>query len=620
MITSLQIQGLAIIESLHIDFSPGFNVITGETGAGKSILIRALNFLIGTKASSEAVRKGFDSATVIGEFYLSEEHQAISVLRDLSIPFEIENGKVSLLVRRVLNVSGRSSAWINDTSVSLQGIRDVGMSLIDVFGQHENQKLLNPKWHLKYVDSFLEKKELKDEYRVLYQQAHEKLSEIEHTVSEFLTHQKDQDYIRFRLEELKDFAPEKADYEECLQISKTSGSGTKIKESLSKAVECLENEESGSLSSRLWETAKVLSHSVLEESLPTEIPALRTEAQELAEKVETLSFSLTKLLGSVDIDEEALERAEKRVFGYQSLLRKHGAKEIEDLLLEMQRLQTLSSSLEAVSLTLLKELKELEKMTDALKTLALGLSKARMKAALFIKRSVERELSDLSMNGARFDTHFNEIAKNTKDIPFEHFDAALKEVWEEASSRLAGLSAEGQEEGEFLLASNPGESTLPLARIASGGELSRIMLALKKAIATDAQTCVLVFDEIDTGISGRIADVVGQKMQELSDGFQVICISHLPQVAVYADTHFLVKKEEKGEKAKRTESSIIRLSPDDSAREIARLLSGENVSKLSLANAEHLISQAKERKGKNSKSSKPKTATKKKTKETRVPS
>lgn len=598
MITTLKIQGLAIIESLHIDFSTGFNVITGETGAGKSILIRALNFLIGTKTSSEAVRKGSETATVIGEFILPENHQAVKILEELSIPFDIEAGKASVLIRRVLSVTGRSSAWINDTAVSNQGLREVGATLVDVFGQHENQKLLNPKWHLKYIDTFLADKEIKESYQSVFKEAQSKVVAIRETVEGFLKHQHDQDYIQFRLEELKEFDPSLEDYTTTLNLSKTAGSQTKTKEIFGRAVQCLETEESDSVGKRLWELGKVLSHPQLQESHP-EMAALVANIEELAEKVDGLNFTVTKLLSSVDIDEESLEAAEKRVFGYQSLFRKHQVKDADALLAEMQRLETLSSSLDAISGALSQDLQSLESLVSNLKTLALGLSKARMKAALFIKKSVEKELAELSMTGATFDTKWQPVAKDLKEIAFESLNKELIPLWKKSQADLSALSNEGAEEGEFLLASNPGEATLPLARIASGGELSRIMLALKKAIATDAQTCVLVFDEIDTGISGRIADVVGQKMQELANGFQVICISHLPQVAVYADAHFLVKKIGKGDKEhQRTESTIVRMSVEESAKEIARLLSGENLSKTSLANAKHLMEMAKERKGK----------------------
>lgn len=596
MITSLKIQGLAIIHSLHIDFSPGFNVITGETGAGKSILIRALNFLMGTKTSSEAVRKGNESATVMGEFFLSENHQAIRLLKDLEIPFDVENGKVSLLIRRILSAQGRTTAWINDTAVSSQGLREIGATLVDVFGQHENQKLLNPKCHVKYVDAFVERKNLKSAYQKTYSLAQEQLKKITDQVEGFLKNQKDRDYVQFRLQELKEFEPTLSDYQESILLSKTAGSQTKIKELLTRAMACLEDDETDSVGKRLWEVAKVLSHANIVEN-SEQAPALVAQAEELAEKIDALSFSITKLFSSVDVDEESLEKAEKRVFGYQSLFRKHGVKDPEGLLTEMARLGALCSTLEEMSLVLSAELKELETLASELKTVSLGLSKERLKASLQIKKSVEKELSDLSMKGATFDTQWQPVRRTLGTLSLESFDPQLVRAWDKSREILSEVGAEGAEEGEFLLASNPGEAVLPLARIASGGELSRIMLALKKAIATDAQTCVLVFDEIDSGISGRIADVVGQKMQELSNTFQVICISHLPQVAVYADAHFLVRKIGKNEKeTQRTESTIIRMSAEDSAREIARLLSGENLSKTSLANAEHLMAQAKQRK------------------------
>ncbi len=214
---------------------------------------------------------------------------------------------------------------------------------------------------------------------------------------------------------------------------------------------------------------------------------------------------------------------------------------------------------------------ELGKKAISLRVAATQLTRAREKSALAIKKKAEAELEELAMKGAKLDVEFLPVRRPPTVLDFGGFEEKLTELWNQASETIFEVGPEGAERSRFLLAANKGEALLPLAKIASGGEMSRIMLALKKALVADAETCVLVFDEIDSGISGRVADTVGKKMQELSDTFQVLCISHLPQVAVYADAHFLVSKLGKKE---RTESTIVRLTKEESAKEIARLLSG----------------------------------------------
>jgi DNA repair protein RecN (Recombination protein N) len=265
-----------------------------------------------------------------------------------------------------------------------------------------------------------------------------------------------------------------------------------------------------------------------------------------------------------------------------------GVKEIEPLIAERDRLEKDLKSLESVEETLSDQLKSLSETAAALKKEAGVLDAARKKMFSAVKQSVEKELAELAMPGARFHAEWRPASRTLAPLELETFPK-LAQHWEKVRGVLAGVSERGMETPEFLLASNPGEAILPLVRIASGGELSRIMLALKKALAADAETCVLVFDEIDSGISGRVADVVGKKMRELSQNFQVICISHLPQVAVYSDAHFLV---EKGGKNERTETNIVRLSEEESAEEIARLLSGAKVTAASLTNAKTLIATA----------------------------
>lgn len=589
MITKLEISGLAIIDSLSIDFSSGFNVITGETGAGKSILIRALNFLTGAKASKEQVRQGVEVAKVLGEFLIPRDHVARQALEQFGIPFEEEGEDIALLIRRNLNANGRAQSWINDTLVTSQVLREVGGSLVDVFGQHENQRLLKSTEHLSYLDLFLADKTAILDVQDKSKKSAELVGRLKEALSSYASKTRDKDYLEFRLSELKKFEPSIEDYTKVEMQVRSSDKVVQAREVFSKAIQCLEGED-GNLSGRLKECARVLEKAgakgefQLESSIET--------ARRLASEVEDLSFSLEKTFQEYDIDESELEEAQKRLYGYQDLMRKHSTREVSLLVAEKEKLESELESIESFESNLKKWLSELDKLSEDFEKASVQLTKLREKTGANIKKRVEAELQELSMKGARFDVVFEKLAHPVESLDFSPFAPELVGLWEKCKTRLEKLSSHGAEKVEFLLASNPGESMLPLNRIASGGELSRIMLALKKTLAVDAETCVLVFDEIDTGISGRVADVVGLKMKELSLAFQVICISHLSQVAVFADTHYLVQKV--GKKS-RTETEIILLSKEESAKEIARLISGAEVSKSSLVHAKDLIVAAQSR-------------------------
>jgi DNA repair protein RecN (Recombination protein N) len=592
VITQLNIQGLAIIESLSIEFSPGFNVITGETGAGKSILIKALNFLLGGKPGSDALRQGSPQATVSGEFALPKGHPALVLAENLGIPVEENAGKYTLIVRRQLTAKGRSQSWVNDVGVTTQPLKELGSTLVDVFGQHENQRLMEPARHVDYVDAFLGDSSPLPRVARLGEECGRLVHELGELVANLQAGLRSQDYLAFRLEEFEKFDPSEEDYQKIHEFCLTAEHMAETKDLLSRAARCLEGGEGteGGVGQALWEASRLLGQVPQEESTPSLLKDLGERASRLAGELDDLSFELGRHVASLDFDESELEAAQARIFGYQDLFRKHSVREIAELVGEGDRLKGEMNFLTKATENLERLVSDLERKGEEWRQASQALTKARAKAVKVIKKSVESELGELAMAGSRFEAEFTAIKRSPPSLDFALFGEGISQRWAKLSEGLQTISEQGAERVQFLLASNPGEPILPLAHIASGGELSRIMLALKKALVADADTCVLVFDEIDSGISGRVADVVGKKMQELSDDFQVLCISHLPQVAVYADTHFLVRKEGRGN---RTESSIVRLSREESAREIARLLSGAELSTPSLANAKSLIDRAR---------------------------
>ncbi len=582
MITQLSIQGLAIIDTLDIGFAPGFNVITGETGAGKSILIRALGFLTGAKASADAVRSGWESATVAGEFIVPKNHPSLTQMAELGLPVE-DGDLVTLLLRRQIHKTGRSHAWINDVPVATTSLKSLGTLLVDVFAQHENQRLLNPNAHIEYVDSFLDQPALRENVRELGKRAWEQVSALSAQLLALEDGRKQSDYLTFRYQELEKFSPSPEDYAEVRAYCDQAETARKSRDPVAAALALLEGQDDRVSPLDVGrELVKALGASSALESY-------KERAAGCLRELDDLSYELGKLLSTMEFDETRLEESTQRLFGYQELFRKHAAKDIEGLVGQTEALKAQLAAIHSASDRLEDGLDTLLKTAKALKQACEKLTIARLQAAQTIKSEVERELHELQMPGSVFQAEFAPTARPLPDLAFEGLDPALSKKWASVRALAEGLSDHGAERAQFFLSANPGEPPMPLSKTASGGELSRIMLALKKALAADAETCVLVFDEIDSGISGRVADVVGRKMKELCASFQVICISHLPQVAVYADLHLLVAKTGKSD---RTQSSIVPLSKEESAREIARLISGKEVSSSSLAHAKSLIAAA----------------------------
>jgi DNA repair protein RecN (Recombination protein N) len=596
MLTHLSIQGLAIIDSLSISFSPGFNVITGETGAGKSILIKALNLLMGAKASPDTIRKGNEQATVVGEFSVPTDHPALIALENLGIPIEEGDDGVAILVRRQVTAKGRSQSWVNDVALTNQPLRELGAYLIDVFGQHENQRLMDATAHTTYLDSFLKDSNLRSRVEHQSRRCFEVISQLAEHVRTFHDRSRDKDYVSFRLATLKEFEPSSEDYDRVRLLCEQAERSVELRTALTQALNCLNGTADNSgVAQSLREATRLLGR--ISASVSPQMKELHDRAEAVATELDDLNYELERLSTSFDIDEGELESAQERVFGYQDLFRKHAVTDAAGLAADLGRLDQELKFLESATTLVEELLEQLAVETKALTAAAGDLTKARLKAAKVIKQTVESELHELAMPGSIFEVQFGPVKRTTGELDLSPFGEKALNQWNTIQEPLTSILDSGAERAQFMLASNPGEPILPLARIASGGELSRIMLAFKRALAADADTCVLVFDEIDTGISGRVADVVGLKMQSLATRFQVLCISHLPQVAVYADTHFLVKKKERGE---RTETSIIRLSNEESAKEIARLLSGAELSSPSLANAKSLIEKARMKKPKKS--------------------
>ncbi len=588
MITQLTIRGLAIIEELHIDFSPRLNVITGETGAGKSILIKALHLLLGSKADAEVIRNGFDKAFVSARFLLPRTHPAVQFLDENGL-WHDEHDLTEIILRREITNKNRSQAWMNDQAITQATLKDLGQNLIDIYGQHENHRMLDPSTHIDYIDQFLDKPQLKATVVNLMGQVWSLYQDIRRQLEQYLTRKREQDYLQFRFQELSDFEPSQDDYED---IAKKCGEAQQYvqEQKVLQQLQAIGDESYNgrSLSAAIRDILRLSESSKLIKG-NAEIMGLIDQLREVGSTFDDFSYQLGRIMDDQDISEETLETYEERLATYQRLFRKLGVRTIEEMMAEYERLDTELSYVRLAPEELADKIRELLKNLQELDKSSRQLTVARQKAADQARKKIEGELHDLNMSGARINFEFQPTKQSIPDLDLLDFDEETKKNWAKSVDILSENSRHGREKGQFLLAANPGEGFRPLAKVASGGEISRIMLGFKKILSAGANTCVMVFDEIDTGISGHTADIVGSKLKGLSESFQVICISHLAQVAAYGDAHF---KVEKMQKKGSTESHIYRLDDEQSEAEIARLLSGLKVTPSSLQNARQLIASA----------------------------
>ncbi len=589
MLVQLNIKNFAIVDEAELEFSTGLNIITGETGAGKSILIKALTTLAGGRVSSDLIRQGADQASISGVFEVSEDHPALARLGELGIEIHAEDCRPQIILRRTISGKGRSSCYINDCPASFQSLSQISGLLLDIFGQHENQRLLNSSEHHRYLDLFLAQRSALKNYRESWSAVSELFRQITDFHRENQARQRDRDYMEFRLKEFDDLQPTE---DEFIQLEASVNRQTQMqnwRNAVSKSQRIVdEGASEESIARAMDQVLRELSHAL--EAHP-QVVGLVDSAKSIRNQLEDFSFGLNQVLSKLENEVEDSGNAQERLDAYYNLIHKTSSRTVGELVGKWNELANEMKLITGADEHLASLLVELKTAVKELEARAKVLSKERRAAAEKIQKSVQSELADLGIPDARFLVEFEQVNRPSADAVILR---DLGQEFAEIAEGLRRLSAEGAESIQFLLGANKGEACLPLQRAASGGEISRIMLAIKKAMAVDAATCVMVFDEIDTGISGRVADRVGRKLSELAKLFQVLCISHLPQVAVYADVNLSVRKSAGAE---RTTSRIVKLSKSSEiVDEIATLLSGPELSASSRKNAKDLIAKAEEHK------------------------
>lgn len=585
MLKQLVIQNIAVVESQSIEFEAGLNVITGETGAGKSIIVDALALLRGQKADPALIRSGADTALASAVFETPRSPEILTLLNDLGIPAGAAGHSLDIHIRRIIPRNGRARAFLNDVPVTTKALQDVSKALIDISSQFEHQRLLEADQHTWYLDQFVSAARQAARYAGLHQRLLGTFREIAELARELDLRGRERSLLLHERDQIDALAPDEADY---AQVTERVTLGQRAAQARSVCAELggLVSESEVSLitlASQLRKGFERLQRYA--GSVDLGDPAAKVDA--LSAVIEDLQSTVDDLHSRFDIDEEQLEAANQRLDQYNKLLQKFGP-QLSDLLGHRAHAEEFLAGDDSLQTKLEALFTEAQVLVREAIQLGAELTRLRSAGLSALTACIERELAELGMPKSRFVCELvpnGESSTCARNLPPE----LEKCLPQSELGQLGRLSASGQERAAFLLSANPGMDPRPLEAVASGGELSRIMLAIKSVLFERESTSVFVFDEIDTGISGKVAAMVGRKMAEFCKDRQAICITHLPQVACYAKAHFVASKKVAGNM---TRTSIRRAGREEVVQELAKMLSGEEVTQESVAQAKALLAQA----------------------------
>lgn len=553
MLSELYIENLAVIEKATIDFSDKLNVFTGETGAGKSILINGINAILGQRVTKDIVRTGTDKA-VISALFTDIGDNVLQVLDELGI--SAEDGQ--LFLTREIRSDGGSVARVNSRAVNVSVLKAIGETLVTIHGQHDNQILMAPERHIDILDSYAESEALIEDYHSSFRE----LQSIAKKINKIKTEQSKKE---FRMAELVDIVEEinalsihegeDKEIEAELNISKNA---VAISEALYMAKQLLSGDDDTDGAVEMTQRASQSVEGYTD--IMTEISPIYDRLSSAAIEMEDISEEIGSLLDSLDIDPKRYDYLNQRSDELRRIMKKYGP-ELDDVLTTLENSQNELDELSGVEQSLDELNKEKERLLAEVSKKAKALSDHRKKA------------------GERF------VSQVTEELEFLNMPKVKLVV----QQKTGKLTINGMDSIEFLISANLGEEPKPIAKIASGGELSRIMLALKNVIAEKDSIGTLIFDEIDTGVSGRAAQKIGIKLKQISRLRQVLCVTHLAQMAVMADNHLLIEKNIQGD---RTVTTVRTLDHEQRKYEIARIMGGENITELMLENAEQYLKDA----------------------------
>lgn len=553
MLLGLKIENIAVIENASLQFAEGFNALTGETGAGKSIVIDSINAILGDRVSKDIIRNGSDSGKVIASF-VNISKDVEDKLDELGIDKTDDN---SLTISRSLSLSGKNNCRVNGWPVTVSVLKELGDLLINIHGQHDSQSLLNPDKHCGFIDSLADNEALRIEYKnafhnlisvkkeldSLYDSRDEKLSKL--------------DYLNFVISELTEADIKIGEIEELNKEKNLLQNSAKVKKILEKAYLAIGSD--GGMAESLAEcAADVEKAAEYYENAGDEAKHIKGLAIELSDS----SASLRRLLDSFSYSPSRLTEIDDRLDVIYRLSMKYGKTE-EDMLNVLDNSLNEKETIDGSDKRIEELENELYKLSDIVKNLAKKLTESRKKTASEFEKEVGKQLSYL-------------------DMPYVNFIVSIKET---------PLSSKGAESIEFLISVNPGQEPKPISKIASGGELSRIMLAIKNVLSDKDNIDTLIFDEIDAGVSGSAAEKIAFKLDEVSRGRQVICVTHLARIAAQADNHMKIEKQFSDGS---TFTKVIQLDFDGRANELARITAGNNITDLQLETAKEMLKSAKE--------------------------
>ncbi|KGJ29529.1 DNA repair protein RecN [Staphylococcus haemolyticus] len=554
MLQTLSIKQFAIIDELEIHFSDGLTVLSGETGSGKSIIIDAIGQLIGMRASSDYVRHGEKKAIIEGIFDIDESKDVIHILHNL----DIEIDEDFLLVKREIFSTGKSICRLNNQIVTLQDLRKVMQELLDIHGQHETQTLLKQKYHLKLLDDYAEDKYLstKEKYQNVFNQYKSKTKELEELESADQALLQRLDLMKFQYEELEEASLKEGEIEQLEVDIRRIQNSEKLSMALNNAHVTLTDEHA--ITDRLYELSNHLQS--IDDILPDKFSKLKEDIDQFYYTLEDAKHELYDEMSNTEFDEQMLNELESRMNLLNNLKRKYG-KDINELISYKDKLQNEIAKIENYEESTSQLREEISQLYDEVMSKGKVLSRERRTVARTLRDHIVSEIQNLQMKDANLEISFQLLDKPTID---------------------------GIEFVEFLISPNKGEPLKSLNKIASGGELSRIMLALKSIFVQSRGQTAILFDEVDSGVSGQAAQKMAEKMRDIAEYIQVICISHLPQVASMSDHHLLISKASNDD---RTTTQVKELENDDKIDEIARMISGASVTELTRENAKEMISQ-----------------------------
>ncbi|MFW7021086.1 DNA repair protein RecN [Streptococcus pyogenes] len=552
MLLEISIKNFAIIDEISLNFENGMTVLTGETGAGKSIIIDAMNMMLGARASTEVIRRGANKAEIEGFFSVDATPELVACLESSGIAMEEE-----LIIRRDIFANGRSVSRINGQMVNLATLKQVGQFLVDIHGQHDQEELMRPQLHQQILDVFGDKafEQLKENYQLIFDRYKNLRRQVIDKQKNEKEHKDRIDMLAFQIAEIEAAALSRGEDDRLNQERDRLMNHKQIADTLTNAYVMLDNDDFSSLSNIRSSMNDLLSI----EQFDSEYKGMSTSISEAYYILEEVSKQLSDTIDQLDFDGGRLQEIEFRLDTLNSLTRKYGGNvnDVLDYYDNIIKEYQLLTGDDLSSGDLESELKALEKQLVAAAT---NLSERRHQLAEQLEAEIKAELKELYMEKADFKVHFT----------------------------TSKFNRDGNESLEFYISTNPGEGFKPLVKVASGGELSRLMLAIKAAISRKEDKTSIVFDEVDTGVSGRVAQAIAQKIYKIGRHGQVLAISHLPQVIAIADYQYFISKESKEES---TVSKVRLLTPEERVEEIASMIAGTDMTQAALTQARELLAK-----------------------------